>query len=309
MTQEELFLRRFLNIYWLRPENAMWRSVNAQSMADLDFPEPSLDSSCGDGLYSFVRAGGDLTLDFDVYSGVGDLERFYENADIYDATAASYAPCIAREADYKITVGIDWKDNLLAKAAALGLYRETKVHDNNQPLPFADNHFRTIFSNSAYWIENLELHMSELARVLHPEGKAILVLMTGETRDYTLDGFREQLGDDWLALVDRGRKENYRGLRRGHEWDAILEAAGFEVVERRPQIGWVQSFIEYVGLRPISPLMIEMANALPEDKRRELKAKWIDTWVRLLLPFNKPNVDFGKALPPVEYIYILRKKQ
>ena len=306
-TSAEAYLRAFLNIYWLRPENAMWRAVNCMAMEDLVFEAPSLDSSCGDGLFSFLRAKGALAIGFDVYSAVDKLEAFYEGADIYDAWTDSYEPLVTRTPDYMMDWGIDWKQELLNKAGSLGFYRNLKVHDNNQTLPFDDGYFKTIFSNSAYWVPNLDLHLGELSRVLHAEGRCILVLMTSMTREVTLERYAGDLGQDWLALIDRGRKENYKGLRPPEEWDGILERCGFEIESKRPQITWVHSMIEYVGLRPISPVMIKMAQALPAEKRSELKQEWIDTWTQLLLPFVKPGLDLGQLQPPVELVYVLRK--
>jgi len=57
-------LKDFLNIYWLRPETAVFRSIDAVVMKDFVFQSPSLDFGCGDGLFSFLRAGGNLDPDF-----------------------------------------------------------------------------------------------------------------------------------------------------------------------------------------------------------------------------------------------------
>lgn len=307
MDLSEHYLRAFLNIYWLRPENAMWRAINCMAMDDIEFKSPSLDSSCGDGLFSFLRARGGLAPEFDVYAAVDKLETFYSGADIYDAWSDSYKPLVTEQPVYRMDWGIDWKDDLLKKAEALGFYDNLMAHDNNTPLPFEDGYFRSIFSNSAYWIANLDLHLSELKRVLAPEGVCVLPLMTSATRDYTLDHSESELGADWLKLIDRGRKENYKGLRGADEWDDILTAAGFEIVSKRPQITWVHSMIEYIGLRPISPVMVKMAQALPPKERTAIKLEWIDIWVELLKPFVKPGLDFGIEKAPVEIIYVLRK--
>lgn len=53
-------LKNFLNAYWLRPETAMWRALDAISMNDFEFLSPSLDLGCGDGVFSFLRGGVSL---------------------------------------------------------------------------------------------------------------------------------------------------------------------------------------------------------------------------------------------------------
>ncbi len=301
------WLRKFLNVYWLRPENALWRAINCVAMEDLEFAEPSLDMSCGDGIFSFIRADGDFDASFDIFGAVANLDRFFQNVDIYDATDADYHPAVIQRPRYQITVGTDWKQNLLSKAAPLGLYRELQVHDNNDPLPFEDDAFRTVFSNSVYWMENIPQLLEEIARVLHPEGIAIMVLKTNSVKDYTLERLRPWLGSEWLDMIDRGRRDNYPRLYDDFEWTEMIQGAGLEIHSRLPQVTWVHAHLWDVGLRPLSPVLIEMANALDPVKRREVKQKWIATWEKLLRPFCSPDCTLGVQRAPAEIIYVARK--
>jgi hypothetical protein len=58
---------QLLNAFWLRPETAMWREVDIRAMASFEFRSPSLDLGCGDGLFSFIRAGGHFGVGFDAF--------------------------------------------------------------------------------------------------------------------------------------------------------------------------------------------------------------------------------------------------
>lgn len=78
-------LNRFLKAYWLRPETAMWRTLDVESMKKFKFVSPSLDLGCGDGTFSFLRAGGEFQDNFDVFLDVDNLDRFFENSDVYDS--------------------------------------------------------------------------------------------------------------------------------------------------------------------------------------------------------------------------------
>ena len=62
-----------------------------------------------------------------------------------------------------------------------------------------------------------------------------------------------------------------------------------------------------VGIRPLSPVLIEMANALDASRTREIKAKWLDVWERLLLPFSQPGTDLGVPRPAAEIAYVVGK--
>lgn len=301
------WLSKFLNVYWLRPENALWRAVNCAAMEDLEFKEPSLDLACGDGIFSFLRAGGDFDRSFDIFDATGNLESFYENVDIYDSPAVDYSPVVSVTPQYRMTVGIDWKQNLIDKASALDFYRELYVHDSNEPLPFEDDSFQLVFSNSIYWFQNLENVLREITRVLKPGGTAVLVLKTTAILDYTLDAFSEFLGSDLLKLIDRGRRESYPHLQDNSGWQARLTEAGLQVVSVRPQITWLHSHLWDVGLRPISPFLIEMANSLSEEKRLAVKTRWIEVWEKLLSPFAVPEIALGFSRLPAEIIYVARK--
>ncbi|MCX6017820.1 MAG: class I SAM-dependent methyltransferase [Chloroflexi bacterium] len=46
------YLSDFLHRYWFAPPVALWRSIEAKTLATLDFPSPMLDFGCGDGLYT-----------------------------------------------------------------------------------------------------------------------------------------------------------------------------------------------------------------------------------------------------------------
>jgi hypothetical protein len=61
------WLRDLLNVYWLRPENALWRALNCKALEEVTFTSPSLELSCGDGVFRFLLAGGDFDTSFDVF--------------------------------------------------------------------------------------------------------------------------------------------------------------------------------------------------------------------------------------------------
>ena len=67
-------LRNFMNAYWLRPETALWRSIDVEVMKNFEFESPSLDMGCGDGMFSFLRAGGSFDLNFDVFRSTDKLD-------------------------------------------------------------------------------------------------------------------------------------------------------------------------------------------------------------------------------------------
>lgn len=302
------WLNKFLNVYWLRPENAIWRANNCKAIQDFDFVQPSLDLSCGDGVFNFMLAGGEFNTEFDIFGATDDLDNFFENKDIYNSTHDQYNPSISTRPNYQITVGTDWKQSLLDKANALNFYDELVKHDNNELLPFEDNRFKTVFSNSVYWIDNVELHLDEISRVLDSHnGQAILILKTKHVREFLQNlwsEWRETVGEELINMIDRGRSGHYAHVYTDEGWTQRLNDAGLNVVERRTTATQFHGRMWDVGLRPISPHLIKMAYSLPVDERQQIKQEWMDTWQRLLEPFNSPTFDI-KDRPPAEIAYIV----
>ena len=75
MTNE--FLKNQLNVNWLRPETALWRSIDSTLITKHEIKAPSLDLGCGNGIHSFITAGGNFSLDYDSYMNT-DLNGFFE---------------------------------------------------------------------------------------------------------------------------------------------------------------------------------------------------------------------------------------
>ncbi|MBN1492271.1 MAG: class I SAM-dependent methyltransferase [Phycisphaerae bacterium] len=301
-------LRRFLNGYWLRPENAFWMVLRSHVLAPFAMARASIDISCGDGCFMFLHAGGAFDPDFDVFRGVGRLDDVRDgHADMFDYVDEAYRPRIAAPPAWRIDVGTDWKQALLDKAAPLGLYDTLIRHDNNEPLPMADGRFATVYCNSVYWVERVEAFLREIRRITAADGKILLEIKLASILRYTLAGFRDVLGDRWLEIIDRGRAATWTSLTDRATWERRFAAAGLAIEHAIPFITRTHAHLWDIGLRPIAPMLVKMANALAPDTRRAIKAEWVDLFVELLEPFTRPDLDlFSDRADPVEILYVLR---
>lgn len=177
-----------MNIYWLRPETALWRTLDCLALQDIQFDRPMVDVGCGDGLFSFTRGGGILSPEYDMFTQVGELENFFDKVDIYNHfDESALAPVVRQKPAYQIDLGLDHKKSLMKKALSLGCYAQVRVCDANDPLPVEDACYRTIFSNILYWLEKHKLALNEFHRILTDDGKVILLLPNFN------DGFRQVL--------------------------------------------------------------------------------------------------------------------
>jgi SAM-dependent methyltransferase len=303
-------LKQFLNCYWLRPENAFWMVLRSQVLSRFQLAAPCVDVSCGDGIFNFLHAGGQLDPAFDVFTSVANLDNVADtHADIFDHVDHRYRPIVTKRADYTIDTGTDWKQNLLDKANHLKLYDNLIPHDNNRPLPFDDEAFETVYCNAIYWVDSIETFLAELHRVCRTGGRAILEVKLDSIKRYTMEPFADQLGPRWLDIIGRGRFDTWLSLTDQSTWEKRFAAAGFDIEHAVPFITRTHAQIWDVGLRPIAPMLIKMANAIDPDSRQKIKAEWVDLFLDLLDPITRPDFNlFPHPDDPGELLFVLKPR-
>ncbi len=301
-------LKNYLNLFWLRPEKALLCAFNSKVFEDLKFESPSLDLSCGDGLFMAIHHGGVFKENFDSFASTRASEFSHSKfIDIYNNFEENYAVKFVKKPELEIDVGSDWKQKLLDKSSKLDLYRELILHDNNKiPLPFPDNHFKTIYSNAVYWVENVEVLLDDLYRITKPSGTVGLALLTPYLLE-TLDEFEKFLSPDAIEILDRQRRQTMPGLKKYDDWNRIIRNTGFEIKEVRsvyPHKMIVD--IWNVGLRPISHLLIQMSNSLSDEERVKIKSEWVEIFYKLFKPLL--NLPQTYTLENSPYLYYILKK-
>ena len=301
-------LRDYLNLYWLRPENGLLTTFKSQAFADVELASPSMDISCGDGLFMFIHLGGQLNLDSDYFVSTRAHEFKHEAfVDIYDSYSERYTVRLEESPSQRIDCGTDWKQNLLDKAAVLGLYEKLVRHDNNiTPLPFGDEAFQTIYSNSIYWVPQVEALVKDVWRMLRTGGSAVLEVMTPTLLE-TLDQVEPIIGKAATGILDRNRRATMPGLRRPSEWARMFQNIGFAIEDARcvyPDKILID--IWNIGLRPVSHLLIQMAERLDAQDRGKIKQEWVDIFHTLFQPFLDLPLTYEHERSPY-LLYTLRK--
>jgi len=301
-------LRLFLHAYWLRPENALWMTLRSMALDQVPWQEPAIDVSCGDGLFSFLHHGGLLDPSFDVFASLRALPGMGDaRTDMFNQVDDEYRPAVLAPPGRTISTGTDLKPTLLAKAQRLSLYDSLRQHDNNRAFPFPDGTFQTVYCNAAYWVKDIGLFLRELARVIHPQGRVILQVKLTAMRNYTLEGFRDVLGDRFLRIIGRGRFETWPTLADRLEWERRFRQAGLNVLEAVPLATATHAHLWDVGLRPFAPLLVRLAEAIEPTTRQTIKTEWVELCLALLEPFCDPTVNLLPDAPePAEIQYVLR---
>lgn len=290
----------------------MWRELDIRAMTSFQFRPPSLDLGCGDGVFSFIRAGGVFAPDFDALDEAVALDRFFENVDVFDAPVGARKPLVALAPSYRVDVGFDAKPNLLEKAARLDFYRRLHGGNANQPLPFEARSFNTVFSNILYWLEDPGAALTEIARVLRDGGQAC-VMLPNET--FPRFSYYSQLyvstGDpawQFLTQLDRGRfTDNVRHARAGAAWEALFATAGLRVLSHTQHLSKTIVQMWDIGLRPLFPVLRRLADGVAPGARASIKAEWVAILQQFLAPIVAMDARLGQGAAPAFHCYVLGK--
>lgn len=305
------YLYELLKVYWLRPETVLFRYPDILSMEKFEFESPSMDLGCGDGVFSFIRGGGQFDNAYDVFE-VANLDKFYtEKADIFDTYNSKKDIKIIKPAEYKIDFAFDHKQALLQKAERLGLYKNFVQGDANEKLPFDDDCIKSVFSNILYWLDDPGAVLKEIYRILQKDGKCCLMLPTPKLVEYSFYNkyYKETKNENmkFLDIIDRGRTECWKGLYSKREWDKMITDAGFEIEQCNPHISDSLFRIWDIGLRPLFPLLCKLVQSIDnKDKIMEIKKEWVELFYSICEPLimNDVNKDDESYC---YYCYIIRK--
>lgn len=283
-------LKAHLNAAWLRPESALWDAVASSHILRHKITPPSLDLGCGNGIFSFITAGGRFSINYDWYINV-DEARMNDGRDMYDACSISnLKKYIIKNPAYRFTFGLDAKANLLKQASLLGFYDNVIEHDANKRLPFRNGQFKTIFSNILYWLKDLDRSLEEIYRILDATGTALLCFPNETFYDYCVSYQWKEKHSNLLKLLNRGRSEAIHWTISYNEFVKKARKAGFKIASHSYYLLPLTLKIWDIGLRPLSPTLIKMANNLEREKRAMIKKEWME----IAMDFIKPLYETEK---------------
>ena len=304
--EQKQILTNFLNIHWIRPEVAIWRTLDVLHMKKIQFKRPMIDLGCGDGTFSFTNFGGSLDYSFDVFRTMKNTSGFVKGKDIHDQKFSGDFK-ITKKPKARIDVGLDWKKNLLKKAQNLSLYEKTIKHNLNNTLPVSDKAFETVFSNVFYWIKNIKQLLRESKRILFDSGQ-IIILVPDKNLEKNLIYYQYiKHGFKWAEILDHGIYQNITNhCYTFAQWKKLFAEEGLKIQTHESYLS--NNFIKLwsIGLRPYSPYIIEMANKLQSKDRLNVKKRWIKETVPLLNSFIE--YELTNKEPKCFHLFSLKKK-
>jgi len=290
----------FFNVYWLRPENAVWRSIDSIYFSKIKFQKPFLDLGCGDGIFSFINLGGKFDDSYDVFRNIKETNSFDKGADIYDQNTF-VDPKILKKPKISIDVGIDHKENLLKRASSLKIYNKLIKSDVSKKTPFKENEFETVFSNIVYWLNgDIFKIINELKRISN-DRIIICVPNTNFKKSLIYNNYLKNKNNYWAKFLDRGIYSNItKHCYSNSKWEEIFTKSNLKIEKHFKYLS--QDFVKLwgIGLRPFSPYFIEMANSISLKERTKIKKRTVNelspmfiSYIQKELRSKKDNLCFN----------------
>jgi len=314
-TDSELILHEALNLWWLRPENALAVAsyiVNGVKLTP-NPGEKAIEFACGDGVNTFFKCGGRFSKEFDLFkhgiSKENTLTVATKSVDVFDHYDEDYMPIIITQPDVKYYMGTDHKESLIKKAEKLNFFDNVVVADLQEDIDINDGTIDLIYCNSLYWILDTKSVLEKMIKKLSNNGRIILDVFT--TNKYRLDYsvIFPTLPSEWHNMMNRGRMETNPGLRSEKKWETLFDITKLEIIDKRNIFPAAIAQLWNVGLRPIFPLLNKMSNCLTEENRKEIKEEWVYILTNLLLPFLESPEDISSNKYLYRIQYVLKKKQ
>ena len=281
MNNYNSLISEFLNVYWLRPENAIF-SANLADSINRNFTsheeDKILEVGLGDGIFSFTTWGGELDKTFDVYSTTKRLTFGNYSDDIYDSyDKDTYQPVITRKASLKIDLGYDIKQNLINKASKLHLYNKLEVKDMEDVLD--DDKFDKILLFSAIiHLANPLKVVSNLKNMLADEGEIYINTMSlGMTRLYSL--LANSYNDEFVKFIERDMRNLWPSLYTVNNWKKLFVEAGLSIKRVETVISEEYAPVWNIGMRPFSSQNISLymiAKKYETEEANNIKQEYID---------------------------------
>jgi ubiquinone/menaquinone biosynthesis C-methylase UbiE len=235
------------------------RAVECQLLRSLELSGRVLDVGCGDGLFAEVLFGGRAEVEL---------------------------------------AGVDTSLEELARAGRRGLYRHILLA-RAQQLPFPDNHFDVVLSNSVLeHIPHPENAVCEMRRVLKPGGVMVLTVPSVHLADfffYTILLRKLGLAAWGRRYADfKNRSWKHYNLWSRSRWVAFLEGEGF-AVERAEYI--LSRGVTIVGdiLLPFAVPSVVVKRFLHRLLLWPNRLKGLVQGL-LLRPFMRQNVEVGAGI-------------
>lgn len=285
-------LKRYFQMYWLKPFDAVNDTANAVALKKFDWSNgPVLEIGGGDGVFSFIMHDGAFSFTNDRYDQVDTAK----NGDIYDVYNEGNNLRICKNASLRYDLGIDLKLSHLFKSREIGMYKNL-VSSLPEALPVKGDCFGTIFLYTFHGLTDYGKTLQEIRRVIKKDGRLLMLAVNNTAKEnfvcYKLHAFFKRLGfkrlSEYFLKLDAGRYSEIGGtFSKGlNEWEALLKNSGFQIEEAYSQVSPLLWKIYDTQTRPFLKFMIRLNRRLKEVHLKAIaKALGLCFWFPIISAF------------------------
>lgn len=298
---------KYLYMNWLRPESVVWHTIAHQLISKkLLAQENILELGVGNGYNSFMLLNGEFSKDYDSYYNV-NIDGFWNNSDIYNSinNEVNINKYIYKKTHKNLKLAIDHKENLISQASQLNFIDKIVNHDANNEFTFSG--IDTVYSNILYWLDDPFEVLNNISRFLKEKSKIFIVFPNQNFFNYCPSyNSSSQL---W-KLINRGRSQTMMWHMDIGEFEKNLRRrnSNLSIIHHQTYLS-KQTLNTYdVGLRPLSPHLIKMANLLEPKYRLEIKEEWCSTCMKFLDVLLEGELEDGVKSGGFNFV-VLEKNQ
>jgi hypothetical protein len=310
MLNAQQIFKNLLPHLWLRPERALWDSIELGAVSKMLLPNlksPSMEYGCTDGLNTFVMLGGRLNFEYDDYMDIPDSEfnkGVLRNRDLFEAIPKDIHLQIITTPIAQFDLGLSWKESHLKRANRLGVYKSLELMKFDKVDGAGFGTFETIWAPQLFWTskEFILEKLKDLHSMLNESGSLITIFPTELQKSEEIMQ-KLNLPSEVFEILDKGISNNFcKNARAAAEWEELFNRANLVLVEKSGFIDPIIGGFYQFGFRPLLAPMLKMHYALkdaPSGKLMELKKGWVNTihqFVDPLISRHESCNSLGKHL-------------
>ena len=277
-------LWNYLNIYFLKPFDAVNDTLTASLLLNFKWPDEIVEIGSGDGVFSYVMHGGKFPVTFDRYI-ITDLEK----NDIYDIHYKKIIPKVKKIRYPTVKYAFDAKQSHIEKMLEIGFVKDP-VLTNYENIPLNDNAVNAIFFYTPHGLIDYKKSIQEAYRILKPSGK-IFILTYNSKFDESFICYHSGIKmkgsiGEYFSKLDNGRyKEIMIMSKTDEEWIEFFNENGFDVINIYYGLSKLAWKVYDIQTRPFLKALIRIFNFFPIGIRTTIKVVWMISWYPILFIF------------------------
>ena len=244
-------LWRYLNIYFLKPFDAVNDTLTSTILYQLEWEDEFCEVGSGDGMFSFIMHGGSFPLSFDRYL----LVNTKLNDDIFDVHKENILKTKCSVDDPHLMYCFDAKVSHLRKVREIG-YAKKSLVVSYEELPILDSSLPFIFCYTPHGLKDHGDAIREISRVTTNGGRIIILVYDEKFKSdficYQIGAALKGRIGKYFNKLDAGRYQEITNMSRSQtEWKDLFDECGLIIEDKQSGLSGFAWRVYDIQTRPI----------------------------------------------------------